>query len=65
MIESRLCFFIMSFICEESDNTKVYIIELQKYKFIVYLQRQVLHDLLLQNPPGWERSKGPWLSDAM
>jgi hypothetical protein len=55
----------MSFICGESYNTKVYIIELQKYKLIVYLQRQVLHDLLLQNPPGWEHSKGPWLSDAM
>ena len=55
----------MGFICEENYYTKVYTIELQKYKLIVYLQRQVLHDLLLQNPPGWERSKGPWLSDAM
>ena len=34
---------------------------LRKYKKIVYLQRQVLHDQLLQNPPGWEHSKGMWL----
>jgi len=27
-------------------------------KKIVYLRRQVLHDQLLQNPPGWEHSKG-------
>jgi len=38
---------------------------LQKYNLFVYLQRQVLHDQLLQTPPGWERSKGMWLSGAM
>ena len=34
-------------------------------KKTIYLQRQVLHDQLLQTPPGWEHSKGMWLSGAM
>jgi len=47
-------------------NTILYkTMRLQKYKKIVYLHRQVLHDQLLQTPPGWERSKGMWLSGAM
>jgi len=39
--------------------------DLQKYKKIVYLHRQVLHDQLLLTPPGWEHSKGKRLSGAM
>jgi len=47
-------------------NTNLYVqLRLQKYKKIVYLRRQVLHDQLLQTPPGWEHSKGMWLSGAM
>ncbi len=38
---------------------------LRKYKMFVYLQRQVLHDQLLQNLPGWEHSKSMRLSGAM
>jgi len=40
-------------------------LRLRKYKKNVHLQRQVLHDQLLQTPPGWEHSKGTWLSGAM
>jgi hypothetical protein len=36
-------------------------IYLQTNNFKLSLQRQVLHDQLLQNPPGWEHSKGMWL----
>ncbi len=47
-------------------NSNLYVqFRLRKYKKIVYLRRQVLHDQLLQNPPGWEHSKGMWLSGAM
>ena len=47
-------------------NSNLYVVlGLQKYKKIVYLRRQVLHDQLLQTPPGWEHSKGMWLSGAM
>ncbi len=31
---------------------------LQNLKKVVSLQWQVLHNQLLLNPPGWERSKG-------
>ncbi|MCW3076847.1 MAG: hypothetical protein JWO32_1456 [Bacteroidetes bacterium] len=36
-----------------------------KLKLLLLLHGQVFHDQLLLNPPGWERSKGRWLSGAM
>lgn len=57
-----LRFFMVKRIIEPIYNCILYLtIALRKYKKIVYLQRQVLHDQLLLTPPGWEHSKGKWL----
>ncbi|KUJ62779.1 hypothetical protein AR687_05115 [Flavobacteriaceae bacterium CRH] len=66
MIVRKLYFFIVKNLNKPIyDDIFIATKLLQKYKKIVYLHRQVLHDQLLQTPPGWEHSKGTWLSGAM
>lgn len=66
MINKKLYFFMfLNFNIRIYNLILLVTMLLQKYKKVVYLQRQVLHDQLLQTPPGWEHSKGTWLSGAM